>query len=236
VTSIPVLAQPNELKKAKAAEERKAAAEEKAAKAAAKAAAEEEERQLKQAAKDAERAAAATKREIAAALVRGGKKGDDLYNEIKAMKEKPLGSGLIGEVVASLEDPKNLKWPAPAEYGKALKSLLLNNDADQMASMYELQQFYNQIGFPKIDTKTGPMSLWEIVLRLCYQHEVIDHGGFMAWWDDEDAERTEYPGRSTALIQATSFINWLQEEDEEEGEEDEEEEEDDNSLDEAFAR
>jgi hypothetical protein len=226
VTSIPILEQPNEVKKAKAAEERKAAAEEKALKAAAKAAEEEEKRQREQAIKDAERAAATDKRNIAAVLVKGGKKGEALCAEIQGMSAKPLGSGLVGEILASLADPMNVKWVSPAEYGSALTLLLAGNDKEQMHSIYEMQKFYNTHGMPKIETKGGPKNIWEVMFHLMYQYEIVENGGFMAWWDDEDEERTELPGRSTALIQATTFINWMQEE--EEG--DEEEEDDDEDL------
>ncbi|CAE7653595.1 unnamed protein product, partial [Symbiodinium microadriaticum] len=215
---------------ARAVEEKRAAAEEKAAKAAAKAAAEEEERLRRLAEKEKEIAEANAKRDIAVSVVRGGNKGDALRSEIGGMERKPLASALVAEILSALEDPRNVKWPSPAEYGSALTLLLTGNEKEQMLSLYEMQKFYDTIGFPKIETKTGPKALWEVMFHLLYQHEVIDNSGFMAWWDDEDEERTEAPGRSTALIQATTFINWLQEADEDE--EGEEEEDDDDSLEE----
>jgi hypothetical protein len=39
----------------------------------------------------------------------------------------------------------------------------------------------------------------------------------MKWWDDEEFD--EIPGRSDALVQTTTFVNWLNEADEDEEEE-----------------
>mmetsp|Transcript_424 Transcript_424/g.802 ORF Transcript_424/g.802 Transcript_424/m.802 type:complete len:539 (-) Transcript_424:248-1864(-) len=219
LAAIPIVEKSNK-KDTKAAEERKAAAEAKAAKAAAKAEAERLEAERKLAEKEAEKAAIAKQRSIAATLVKGGKKGDSLTNDISELSEKPSGAALVAEILSSLSVPTDVAWCTPDEYGSALSSLLQDNTKGQMMAIYELQQYCQKISFPKIDTKSGKRAYFEVIFQLFYQFDIVDNTGFQAWFDDEMFD--ELPGRTDALVQATEFMNWLNEEELEEEDEDEE--------------
>ena len=87
-------------------------------------------------------------------------------------------------------------------------------------AIYELQQYCHKIGFPKIDTKSGKRAYFEVIFQLFYQFDIVDATGFQAWFDDELFD--ELPGRVDALVQATEFMNWLNEEEEVSDDEDEE--------------
>ena len=61
----------------------------------------------------------------------------------------------------------------------------------------------------------------DVLFRYLYQFEIVDVNGFNKWFDDDNDDNIV--GRNNALVQATTFMNWLNEEDEEEGDESEEE-------------
>jgi len=219
LAALPVLEKANK-KETQAAEERKAAAAEKAAKAAAKAEAERLEAERKLAEKEAEKAAIANQRSVAATLIKENKKGEALADEISNRSDKIPGAALISEILSSLSSPTDLAWCNPTEYGAALSALLQDNAKDQMMAIYELQQYCHKIGFPKIDTKSGKRAYFEVIFQLFYQFDIVDATGFQAWFDDELFD--ELPGRVDALVQATEFMNWLNEEEEVSDDEDEE--------------
>lgn len=86
-----------------------------------------------------------------------------------------------------------------------------------MMVIYELQKYCHKNKFPKIQTKNGQKSLYELTIQLLFKNEILESSGILKWWDDEEFD--DIPGRSDALVQLTTFVNWLNEVDEEDEEE-----------------
>jgi hypothetical protein len=219
ISSIPTIAVPEKREDPKA-EERKAAQEEKLQKAAAKAEAERKAKEEQLARKEAELAAIETQMSDAAVLIASGTKGQDLLDKIKGYETKPAGAALLAALLSTLTSVDNITWTNPEEYGLPLSALLHGNDREQMLFIYELQKHCYKHNFPRLQTKTGQRSLIDILFQLLYKNDILEASGIMKWWDDEEFD--EIPGRSDALVQVTTFVNWLNEEDEEEEAEEEE--------------
>jgi hypothetical protein len=218
ISSIPTIAVPEKREDPKA-EERRAAQEEKLQKAAAKAEAERKAKEEQLARKEAELAAIETQKSDAAALIASGTKGQDLLDKIKGSETKPAGAALLAALLPTLPSVDNIAWTSPEEYGLALSALLHGNDREQMLFIYELQKHCHTHNFPRLQTKSGQRSLIDILFQLLYKNDILEASGIMKWWDDEEFD--EIPGRSDALVQVTTFVNWLNEEDEEEEAEEE---------------
>jgi hypothetical protein len=209
----------------KAEEEKKAA---KAAKAAERAEAERKAKEAKEAAAEQARAAAEAERaafsvaaEAAAVAYATGKKGDALTEHVKGMEQKPSGAALVAEVLSKLSDPLSIKWTSKAEYGAVLKQLIAGDIKAQTATLFAIQAHYNAHKFPKIDVKGKATGIIEVVFKLLYSADIVEHAGLQAWADDDNEEN----GKLTAVVQTTSFFLLLNEEEDGDGEEEEEEEE-----------
>jgi hypothetical protein len=216
ISSIPTFAAPEKREDPKA-EERKAAQEEKIQKAAAKAEAEKRAKEEQLARKESELAAIEAQKSIAATLIASGEKGQALLDTINASATKPAGAALLAALLPTLPSAETISWATATEYGLALSGLLTGNDREQMLFIYELQKHCHTHKFPRIQTKTGQRPLIEVLFQLLFGNEILEASGILKWWDDEEFD--EIPGRSDALVQTTTFVNWLNEADEEEEEE-----------------
>ncbi len=195
----------------------------KAAKAAERAETERKAKEAKEAAKEAERVAQEEAK--AAAVVASGAageaygtglKGDALVAYLKGMAVKPTGAALVSAVMSKLEDASNLKWCGIAEYGAAIKSLVGDNAKAQAAALHAIQAHLNSLPakFPKMETKGKTRAVIEVLFQLLYANEVVDPAGFHEWADDDDDSN----GKLTAVVQTTSFLQFLREADEDGGE------------------
>ncbi len=160
-----------------------------------------------------------------------GKKGQELICHIESMEVKPSGAGLVCAILSN--SPKliseynvieNHSWCSKSEYGAAVAMLVYENTKAQVDTLYEIQKYCKSINFPKIevvsDKKTTKKPLVDIIFKLLFKHEVIDHWGFISWCDDSNDN--DIPGKLDAITQTTEFINLLREEDIGEGGEEEE--------------
>ena len=210
----------------KAAEDLKIA---KAAKAAERAEAERKANEAKVAAKEAASVALAVAKsaaEVAAGAATEafttGLKGEALTNHISGMEVKPSGAALTAIVLSNLQDPLNTKWCRIAEYGSAIKCLVADDNALQLATLKAIQVHLHPLKFPKVLEKQKLTSVIAMLFMSLYNFEIIDPAGFALWSEDDDDSN----GKIDAIVQTTSFFQFLQEE-----EDGEEEEEDDDEID-----
>ena len=208
----------------------KTAADEKAARKAAKAEAErkrkeEAELQAARAAEEKEKAKADAILATAAAesAYSSGLQGEELATFVKDMNPKPSGAALLKIILSKLtvSDPL-CTWSRGDAYGAALQQLLADDSKAQMMALYEVQRYCQQNAFPKISVKSGKRGLIEVMFQILYEKDIIDERGFVEWADDDNVSSL---GKTDALVQTCSFMQWLREEEEEEGAEEEEEEE-----------
>ena len=203
----------------------------KAAKAAERAEAERKAKEAKEAAKEAERvaqeeakAAAVVAAGAAGEAYATGLKGEALVAHLKGMAVKPTGAALVAIVMSKLEEPTSLKWCAIVEYGAAIKSLVGDNAKAQAAALHAIQAHLNSLPtkFPKVELKGKTRAVIEALFQLFYANEVVDTMGFFEWADDDDDSN----GKLTAVVQTTSFMQFLREDEDgdEEGEEGDDEE------------
>ena len=66
------------------------------------------------------------------------------------MAVKPTGAALVSTVMSKLEDVAVMKWCSLSEYGAAIKSLVVNNDKAQAATLHAIQVQYPTIPYPTI--------------------------------------------------------------------------------------
>lgn len=204
-------------KKAKEVKAAKRAEVEKTAQEAKEAAKEAAIVALEQANSAAEVAAGA-----AAEAFTTGLKGEALVSFISEMEVKPSGAALIRVVMSNLHDPVGVKWCTLPEYGSAIKNLLGGDSQLQFAAIRAIQIHLHGIKFPKVTDKGKTSSLMGLLFFSLYGSEIVDPAGFSIWSDHDD----DSFGKIDAIVQTTSFFQYLQEEEEEGGfEEDEEDEE-----------
>ena len=55
------------------------------------------------------------------------------------MTVKPTGAALVATVMSKLEDVTIMKWCSLNEYGAAIKSLVVNDDKAQAATLHAIQ-------------------------------------------------------------------------------------------------
>lgn len=211
----------------KAAEDLKIA---KANKAAERAEAERKINEAKTAAKEAAALALEVARgaaEIAAGAATEafmtGLKGEALASHINAMEVKPSGAALIAVILSNLQDPVSIKWCRIAEFGAAIKSLVVGNSKLQLSALHAVQIHLHALKFPKVMDKQKMQSVIAMTFMSLYNFEIVDSAGFSLWADDDD----DSSGKIDAIVQTTSFFQYLQEE--ENG--DDEEEDDDDEID-----
>ena len=152
-----------------------------------------------------------------------GLKGDALVSHIDAMAVKPSGAALIAVILSNLQDPVNIKWCRIAEYGAAIKNLVVGDSKLQLSALHAVQIHLHALKFPKVMDKQKMTSVIAMTFMSLYNFEIVDSAGFSLWADDDD----DSSGKIDAIVQTTNFFQHLQEE--ENG--DDEEEDDDDEID-----
>jgi len=153
-------------------------------------------------------------------LISTGTKGEALLAAIVALPDKITGSALIRSILSTAVDPLSLKWCTKSEYGLALDYLLKKDSSSQLRSLLTVQDHCNKLKFPKIEIKGNARNLIEVIFQLMYQNDLVDAPVFLSWAD----EHSDTPGKTTAIVQTTPFLQFLREEDSaDEHDEDEEE-------------
>jgi hypothetical protein len=152
-------------------------------------------------------------------------KGETLSEYISSLSSKPEPSSLISVILNNVDDPCNntasvLKWCSKSEYGSALGLLLKGQPKKQISALFEIQKYFNNIKFPKVEVKSEKRNLIELLFQVLFSNDIIEQAGFQEWMYDETEE---IPGKQTAVIQTTNFMIMLNDidQDEEEYEDDE---------------
>eukprot|EP01083_Nonionella_stella_P047687 127636_1 len=201
------------IEKKKRDEEEKRLAEQKAAEEAAAKKAAEEAAAAEKAAK-----AASIEDDLLKAFADGDKLGADLQ---KWCEEQGSLLPSVQKLVYSLltrtqkDSPStDCEWAEPEKYGAALVSLVGENTLSQVEVLWAIQDFCNDIGFPKVNDE----NLVQAIFRGMYKYDLADSDAFDVWKEDMSPEHDV--GKGKAIIQTMDWFNWLEEDDEEDEEED----------------
>jgi len=126
-----------------------------------------------------------------------------------------LGPAFITAVLTpQVASDSTCAWVEKANYGTLLAALLYKNEKDHMPALNAVQTAFLAAGFPKSSTGTG---IIDTVFTRLFALEILTDKAFFKWKDDHDSTLA---GRTTAVIQTTKFMTWLEQE-EEVGEDDE---------------
>ena len=118
---------------------------------------------------------------------------------------------MLREVYGSTPDLKGGAFEEE-KWGAALVHLGEDNVAVQMEFLFGLQCYLNDIGFPKVDDKAVSAEL----MKAMYKYDICESESMIGYKDDE---REEWEvGKTSIVIQCTSWFAWLEESDDESSE------------------
>ena len=147
-------------------------------------------------------------KELAQQLYASGKKGNELIEALSEMKLKPSAADLCS-VLLVCGDPciNDFTWLQDHVYGGALIKLLgENNPTGQLELLYEVQKHCFAYKFPRIQTRSGEVSLIARLFQMLYTNNVIEPETFITWSEDTYVTSDRVQGKESAIIQTTAFI------------------------------
>jgi hypothetical protein len=151
-----------------------------------------------------------------------GVTGNALIKLVHALEIRPTASSLCNAILLSLHicDDEKVLLPCDAkqymhmfsedQYGALLVYLSMDNIIAQKSILYSIQSYCHRLGFPKLsimkNNQKNDVAMIDMLYRLVYTKMIVTEEAFIEWSEDNACE---IHGKSMAVIQTNSFLNWV---------------------------
>lgn len=140
-------------------------------------------------------------------ILSNGYLGEQLTYWFENEQIQITGLDLLNGLFEKYNDPVNINWINPNEYGLLLKYLFENKMSEQLICLLMLQNFSKLYGFIKISYKNKQVYHVRILFQLFFTYEIIDESVYWKWQDYLDNMQEIDDNTKTSLaIQTCEFF------------------------------